>query len=139
VSPIAFVHGKDSYIAVDSTAGGSLASIGVYVDSIEGLPGEQEFADVTALGDEGHKNIPGLENGSFSLSGHWDVTLDAIFGPKRTVTTSFEYGPAGNTGGLVKYSGECWVTSYTVSSPVGDKVAWSASCQIDGQVTRGTF
>ena len=136
---MAFVHGKDSYIALDATGGGALTNYSAYVDSVEGLPGEQEFADVTALGDEGHKNIPGLENGSFSLSGHWDAVLDAVLGPKRTVTTTFEYGPAGNTSGLVKYTGECWITSYTVSSPVGDKVSWSASLQIDGQVTRSTF
>lgn len=135
---MAFIHGKDSYFQIDST-GGTPTDISLYIDSVEGLPGEQEFADVTALGDEGHKNIPGLENGSFSLSGHWDSALDAILGPKRTATATFNFGPAGSTGGLVKYTGECWITSYTVSSGVGDKVSWSASCQVDGQVTRTTF
>jgi hypothetical protein len=138
VSPIAFIHGKDSYIQFDST-GGTPTDISLYVDSVEGLPGELEFADVTALGDEGHKSIPGLENASFSLSGHWDSALDAILGPKRTATATFNYGPAGSTAGLVKYTGECWITSYTVSSPVGDKVSFSASLMVDGQVTRTTF
>lgn len=136
---MARVHGKDSYFAFDATGGGAVTDYSTYTDTVEGLPGEQEFADVTAFGDEGHKNIPGLENGQFTIGGSWDAVLDAVFGPRRTVTSSFEYGPAGNTGGLVKYSGECWITNYTVTSGVGDKVAWSASLQVDGVVTRGTF
>jgi hypothetical protein len=135
---MSFVHGKDSYFAIDNV-GGSVTDISAYTDSVDGLPGEQEFADVTALGDEGHKNIPGLENASFSISGHWDAAVDAILGPRRTATATFNFGPAGNTAGLVKYSGECWITNYTVSSPVADKVSWSASVVVDGQVTRGTF
>ena len=134
-----FVHGKDSYFAFDATGGGSITDYSAYVDSVEGLPGEQEFDDTTVLGDEGHRQIPGLENGSFSVGGPWDATLDAVFGPRRTVTSTFNYGPAGNSNGLVKYSGECWITSYVVSSPVGGKVTWKADCKVDGVVTRGTF
>lgn len=135
---MAFVHGKDSGLKFDNV-GGSLTDISAYVDSVEGLPGEMEFADVTAMGDEGHRFIPGLENASFTVGGNWDTALDAILGPRRTATATFEFGPAGTGSGAVKYSGECWITGYTVSSGVGDKVTWSASIQVDGQVTRGTF
>lgn len=134
-----FVHGKDSYFQFDATGGGSLTDYSAYIDSVEGLPGEQEFDDVTAMGDEGHKNIPGLENGEFSIGGSWDATLDAVFGPRRIVTSSFAYGPAGSTAGLVKYSGECWVKSYSVSSPVAGKVSWQAELKVDGVVARGTY
>lgn len=138
---MAFVHGKDSAFKIDDSGGGSLTDISAYVDSVEGLPGEREFADVTALGDEGHKNIPGLENASFTIGGSWDATLDGYLGTlvDATATASFEYGPAGSSSGKVKYSGECWVTSYTVSSSVADKVSWTANCQVDGTITRGTF
>lgn len=135
---MAFVHGKDSYFAIDNT-NGSVTDISSYVDSVDGLPGEMELADVTAFGDGGHKNIPGLENVSFTVSGSWDATLDAIMGPRRTATASFEYGPAGNGSGSVKYSGECWISNYSVTSEVGDKVSWSADLVVDGTVTRGTF
>lgn len=135
---MAFVHGKGSYFAIDNTSG-SLTSISAYVDSVDGLPGEVEMADVTAFGDGGHRNIPGLENGSFTASGSWDPTVDAILGTRRSATATFEYGPAGNGPGSVRYSGECWITNYTVSSSVGDKVTWSADFQVDGTVTRGTF
>lgn len=138
---MAFVHGKSSHFAIDDAGGGSLTTISSYVDSVEGLPGEREMADVTALGDGGHKNIPGLENASFTVGGSWDSTLDGYMGAlvDATATATFNYGPAGNGSGAVKYSGECWVTSYTVSSPVGDKVSWTANIQVDGTVTRGTF
>lgn len=138
---MAFVHGKDSGVKFDNTAG-TLTDISAYVDSVEGLPGEVELSDVSALGDEGHKNIPGLENASFSISGHWDSAEDAIFGAPsawKTATRTFEYGPAGVGTGAVKYSGECWITNYAVSSSVADKVSWSASLTVDGQVARGTF
>lgn len=138
---MAFVHGKDSAFKLDNTSA-SLTDISQYVDSVDGLPGEVELADVTAFGDEGHKNIPGLENASVSVSGNWDAALDAIFGTTvqwKAATRSFEFGPAGSTTGLVKYSAECWITNFTVSAGVADKVTWSATLQVDGVVTRGTF
>ncbi len=138
---MAFVHGKDSFFRMDNTAG-SPTDISAYVDSVDGLPGDVELADVSALGDEGHRFVPGLENASVSLSGHWDSAEDAIFGAPsawKTATRTFEYGPAGSTAALVKYTGECWITNYAVSSGVGDKVSWSATLQVDGQVTRTTF
>jgi len=135
---MAFVHGKDSYFAIDDV-GGSLTDISSYVDSVDGLPGEIELADVTAFGDGGHKNIPGLENASFTVSGHWEPTVDAIMGPRRSATATFSYGPMGNTTGAIQYTGECWISNYTVTSEVGDKVSWSADITVDGVVTRGTF
>lgn len=137
---MAFVHGKDSYFSLDDTAG-SPTNISTYVSENE-LAQEIEMADVTAFGDEGHKNIPGLENSSFSVSGHWDSTQAGIIGSttqRKTATRSFEYGPAGNGSGAVKYSGEVWISTYSESSPVADKVSWSATLMVDGVVTKGTF
>ena len=138
---MAFVHGKSAVFKIDNAGGGSLTDISTYVDSVEGLPGEREIADVTTLGQTGHKSVPGLVNGTFTIGGPWDATLDAIMGVLQvaTATATFEHGPAGSTTGLVRYTGECWVTSYTVSTPVGDKVSWTASVQVDGDVTRNTF
>lgn len=138
MSPTAFTHGKNSHYSIDAT-GDTLTDISQYTDNVEGLPGEQEFGDVTVYGDEGHKNIPGLENSTHTIGGNWDPSLDAILGVRRTETATFEFGPAGSGSGNVKYSGECWITSYTVSAPVAEKVVWTASIRVDGTVTRGTF
>ena len=40
--------------------------------------------------------------------------------------------------GKIKYTGECILTNYAMSSPVGDVVAYSADLQVSGAVTRGT-
>lgn len=136
-----FVHGKDSGLKLDNVAG-TLTDISAYVDNVGGLPGDVELADVSALGDEGHRFVPGLENAQVSISGHWDSAEDAIFGSPaqwKSATRTFEFGPAGTAVSSVKYSGEAWITNYTVTGAVGDKVSWSATLQVDGQVARGTF
>ena len=62
--------------------------------------------------------------------------LGAVVG--QSATLSFEYSPEGTAGGKVKYTGECILTSYSLSSPVGDVVGYSADLQVSGDVTRGT-
>mgnify|MGYP001587382477 CR=1 FL=1 len=49
---------------------------------------------------------------------------------------AWDYGPEGKTTGDVKYSGNCWVRSYTIVSRVGDVVKARVELQVDG-VTRG--
>lgn len=139
-----FVHGKDAAFKVDDSAG-TLRTLTSYVDNVSGLPGARNLSEVTAFGDGGAKSIPGLQNVSFSVSGHYDSTAttgpDVVLSGLRTATAtaSFEYGPEGGTTGKIKYSGECWLTEYTVDASVSDKVSFSASFQVDGTVTRGTF
>ena len=70
-----------------------------------------------------------------------DPALDAVVGTiaQQKVIRAFEYGPAGNTSGNVKWSGNVLITSYTISSPVGDVVTFNLGLQLTGDVTRGTF
>ncbi|ASU81504.1 hypothetical protein CDO52_00730 [Nocardiopsis gilva YIM 90087] len=143
---MAFKHGKNTVFKIDDSGGGSLTDVSQYIDNVSGLPGEKALAEVTAFGDSGTRNIPGLFNATVEVSGHWDPTAstgpDAIFNAlfeEETSTASFEYGPGGSTTGAVKYSGECWVSNYTITSAVAEKVSFSASIQVDGVVTRGTF
>lgn len=144
MSPIAFTHGKNSVFSVDDS-GGTLRTISQYVDSVSGLPGARNLSEVTAFGDDGVKNIPGLQNVTFSISGHFDSTAttgpNAVLNSLRTTSTtaSFEYGPEGSTTGKVKFSGECWMTNYAVDSSVAEKVSFSAEFQVDGTVTSGTY
>lgn len=138
---MAFTHGKNSAFSIDNAAG-TLTDIGTYCDSVSGLPGAKEFADVTAFGADGHSFIPGLENATFSVSGSFDdatlvTTVDAI--RAKTATSTFEYGPAGSATGKPKYSGECWMTTFTIEGAVADKITWSAEFQVDGVVTLGTY
>lgn len=141
---MAFVHGKNSVFSIDDSAG-TLQELSQYCDTVSGLPGGRDLSEVTAFGDAGVKNIPGLQNVSFSISGHFDSTAstgpNAVLNGLRTAdsTASFEYGPEGSASGKTKFSGECWLTSYTTESSVSDKVSFSAEFQVDGTVTYGTY
>ena len=141
---MAFVHGKNAVFKIDDSVG-TLRTLTSYVEEVKGLPGGRELSEVTAFGDGGAKNIPGLQNVEFSISGHFDSTAttgpNAVLNSLRTATAtaSFEYGPEGGSTGNTKFSGECWLTEYTVDASVKEKVSFEASFQVDGTVTSGTF
>ena len=141
---MAFFDSKVSKFRIDDT-GAVLRDISAYITEVRGLPGPRALNEVTALGDSGARFIPGLEEVTLTLSGMFDNTAtsgpDAVLGPLRTHTSAvdFEYGPKGVATGDVKYSGTCWVLSYELRSRVGNLVEWSASLQVEGTVTRGTF
>lgn len=135
---MAFVHGKDSVFKLDNS-GGALTDISTYVNSVD-FPETVDVAETTTLGDGSKSYIVGLKDATLSISGLWDSTLDGILGAVvgQSATLSFEYSPEGTTGGNVKYTGECILTSYSQSSPVGDVVGFSADMQVSGDVTRAT-
>lgn len=141
---MAFTHGKDAVFSLDDS-GGSLRALSAFVDSVSGLPGTRNLSEVSAFGDEGTKNIPGLQNAQISISGHWDPTAttgpDAVLSSllTATATATFEYGPGGGAAAAIKYTGECWLTDYTTDASVSDKVSFSASLQVDGVVTRTAY
>ena len=135
---MAFTHGKDSVFKLDN-ASGSLTDISSYVNSID-FPETADVAETTVLGDDNKTYIVGLKDATLSLAGLWDSTIDGILGAVigQAATLSFEYSPEGTASGKVKYSGECILTSYAQSSPVGDVVGYSADFQVSAAVTRGT-
>lgn len=130
---MAFTHGSNSYISVDGS------DISAYVDNVD-HGRTVDTAEVSAFGDDEKAFIAGLEDGSFSLSGHWDPSADAdLAGCFDGAVVEVIFGPAGNAGGSVSYTANCIITDYSISAPVGDKVSWSVSLQRTGAVTRGTF
>lgn len=135
---MAFVHGKDSVFKLDNS-GGSLTDISAYVNNVD-FPETVDIAETTVLGKDNKTYIVGLKDATMSLSGLWDSTADAIFGAVlgQSATLSFEYSPEGTGSGAVKYTGECILTNYAISSPVGDVVAYSADLQVSDAVTRGS-
>ena len=137
-------NSKDSVFQITDT-GSTLRNLSAYIDEIDGIPGERELNEVTALGDSGRKNVGGLENVVITLAGHFDSTAttgpDAVLGPLRTDDTAraWDYGPYGTTGGYTKYSGTMKVRIYQIMSRVGEVVRWRAEIAVDGAVTRGTY
>ena len=132
-----FVHGKSTFFSIDDT-GGSVRDISDTLNSVD-FPETIDTAETTAFGATSKSYIVGLRDATISVSGLWDATVDGYFIGTEPATRSFVFGPAGNTSGYVKYSGECILTSYSVSSPVADVDTYSADFQVTANVTRGTF
>lgn len=134
-----FRHGKSAVFKVDNAAG-TLTDISNTLNTVS-FPREAEVLETTSFGSSDRTYIVGFKNGTISIEGSFDATVDthlaAILGQDATV--SFEYGPEGSTSTYTKYTGEAIMTSYETSAGVGDIVSFSAAFQISGAVTRGAY
>ena len=132
-----FAHGKSTDFAIDDT-GGSSRNISNTLTDVS-FPQTIDTAETTAFGSSNKSYIVGLKDTTISVSGIWDATVDGYISGTEPASRSFIYGPAGSTGGNVKYTGEAIMTNYAVSNPVGDVVTFSMDLQVTGAVTRGTY
>jgi hypothetical protein len=132
---MAFKHGSDSTFSVDDSGTTARAITGV--DNVS-FTQNGEPAEITSLGDNSKGFIAGLKDSSLSISGAWDVTSTT---GNDVVLSGIVGGAAGTVsyspdGGTTTYSAEAFCTSYEMSSPVADKVSFSADFQVTGNVTR---
>jgi hypothetical protein len=135
-----FVAARSSSFKLDNAAG-TLTDISAYVDSVSGIANTTDMAETTTFGSTSKTFQGTLRNGdSISVSGKWDATLNTQITALLGLSTSstFDYSPAGTGAGTPKVTGECFVSSYEVSSSVADLVTFSLSLQITGAVTWGT-
>ena len=139
-----FKHGKNAFFALDGTAA-SLVNISDTLNEIS-MPREIETAETTAFGNNDKTYITGLGDATVSLSGMFDATLNTMIAGNianlksgSVSSLTFEYGPAGSASPQPKFTGEALVTSYEVSSPVGDVVTFSLELQVTGGITGSTF
>ena len=132
-----FAHGKSTDFALDDTGGSSRNLSNTLTDF--SFPQTIDTAETTAFGSSNKSYIVGLKDTTISVSGIWDATVDGYISGTEPASRSFIYGPAGSTGGNVKYTGEAIMTNYSVSNPVGDVVTFSIDLQVTGAVTRGTY
>lgn len=138
------VHGKKSYFAIMDSGAVTLRNVGQYCDAID-LNRDVDMADTTTIGMESKTFLPGLDGAEIGLGGKWDSA--ATTGPDPVlagdlagkVLVGFEYGPEGNAAGAVKYSGSCYVSKYTVSTPLEGIVKFSATITVSGAVVRGVY
>lgn len=131
------VHGKNSRLLLaDSLYSGFLRQFETGT--------EIEMADATPFGPEGHKYVPGLEQGTLSMEGMLDNSpavggqndrLNSTLGAQNgSIITS---APAGLGVGEIVTVIEARSTNYALSSPIGDIVSFQASWQSEGQVDQG--
>jgi len=134
-----FVHGKNAQFTLGGT------NLSDTLNEIS-LPREIETAETTTFGTQDKTYITGLSDSTVSLSGMFDATVDGAINTLITnlksgsiASASFAYGPAGSASTKPRFSGSALITSYEVSSPVGDVVTYSLELQVTGPVTGDTF
>ena len=131
---------------IDDTTGTS-HDLSTSITDIQDIPGPRSLIDVTSLTDEGPVYIvgagPNLAPTTVTLTGIFDDDTDAVLGALFTENhpspVEFDYAPAGTSPGSVKYSGQCWVERYEVSSTAGDRVGYTATLRVEGSVVRGVY
>lgn len=102
---------------------------------------EIETSEVTTFGDQDKAYIVGLADGTISTSGLFDSTAgasnDVLTGLIATEDNTFTVLPSGVTAGNPAVIANGQMTSYEVSSPVGDVISISAEVQADGGLLHG--
>lgn len=132
---MAFKHGKDAAISVDSVL------LSAYCDALS-LNAEKDTAETTTFGDDWKEHLAGLRGATLDIGGNYDPTattgpaekLWAVFNADAAVT--FIYYPGGNVSGQKSYTFDGHITAYAESAPVGDKVTFTSSVLVTGAVVQ---
>lgn len=133
---MAFVSAKSAQFTLAGT------DISAYVDTVGGVDNATDMLETTTFGASSKTYIGGLRNGSkITISGKYDsaahTVIAALLGSASS--SAWVYGPAGTTVGNVKFSGNCFVESYEVGAQVANVLTFTASLQVTGAVTVGTY
>ncbi len=137
---MAFKAGTTSafYLA---NAANSLQNLSAYADNL-GLPQSTEQLDVTTFGNSSKAFIPGLQDGdTLSMSGPYDVVIHTHLTTAKNAGSllGFIFGPGGSVASQARTAGSVYVANYQVTTGVGGRVEYSASLQVTGALTNGTF
>ena len=139
---MAFIHGKAGFFSIDD-ATPTVRDISVYISNVD-FTREADNPETTTFTKNDRTFIAGLIGSNFSISGFWDPTvttgpdevLNGILG--SAVSSTFVYGPEGNTAGDITYTGECFESSYNISGSVDGVVEFTADFTITDAITRIT-
>lgn len=137
-----FRHGRNTFFQIQDSVPTS-RDISDVLNEVTYSP-EVDMAETTVFSSAtkpAKSYIAGFTDGTISISGRWDATVDGylsgILGQETLV--GYTYGPEGSATGRVRYTGNVILTSYERSNTVGDTVMFSAELQMTGTQTRGTF
>lgn len=129
-----FTHGKEAVFKIDDSAG-TLRDISDVLNSVS-ISREADTAEVSVLGTDDKAYISGLRDATISIEGMSDVTTEGYLTGVLGVVTDFEFYPAGEGVGQVKYTGTAILTSFESASELGGAVTVSGEFQVTGGVTR---
>lgn len=130
---MAFRHGKYAEIEVNSV------DLSAFCDSAD-LSIDIDTAETSTFGDTWKSHIAGLAGATVELAGNYDPT--ATTGPAAVLMALIGAAafpvvlhPGGDVTGQREHGFNAILTSYSESSPVGDKVTFSAGLLVDGAIT----
>jgi hypothetical protein len=131
-------HGSKAIFKLGTNGVPQTASdLSIYANSV-GITLNRDSSEVSTFGVTSKKYIPGLKDATVPFEGPYDTVSDLHLWDllNNGTIVLFEYYPSGSTTGLPKFSGQCFITSYEVSSDIGDANAVSAEFQVTGDVAR---
>lgn len=123
-----------------STAAGSVSNVSAWADSASSDLSATQL-DVSVFGAQAQAFLNGQTTGQISIGGPLDAPMHTILAGLYSAgsTASFIYGPGGSVASQARLAGSVNVASYNVSTSASGRVEYSASLQITGAVTAGTF
>ena len=137
-----FFHSSISKFHIDDTTGTS-HDISASITRVEGIPGSRTLIDITSLTDDGRTHVIGPHDSTITLTGifddNTDTLLSTLFAENHPSPTGFTYAPAGTSPGSVRYTGQCWVERYNVTSNTRDRVTYTATLKVQGTITRDIY
>jgi hypothetical protein len=129
-----FRHGKQTAVLLNGTDMSPFLNEATTTQEIE-------TAETTTFGIQDKTYIVGLSDGTISTSGLFDGSANAsdavLSGLIATEDNTFTVLPEGVVAGRRSVLANGQMTSYEISSPVGDVVAISAEIQADGGLYHG--
>ncbi len=141
---MAFSHGKVASIKMDNAAG-TLFDLSGISNSVD-RPLSLGTGETTSFQMNDKAYIAGLRDGTISIGGSYDNTLDATIQAAfdavavGTVTSlTIEYGPQGTTAGKPKETFEVIPTNYTKSTAVAGVGTFKLDCQRTGATTYAVY
>jgi hypothetical protein len=130
---MAFRHGRFAEVTVGGTA------LSVYCDTLD-LNIDVDTSDTTTFTKSWKTAIAGLAGGTLDMSGSYDPLVTN--GPSAKLTSLIQAAPfavvvepGGNLSGQQRRSFNAVLANYKESSPVADKVTFSATLMITDTVT----
>jgi len=137
---MAFKAGTTSafYLA---NAANALQNLSPYADNLQ-FPQSVAQLEVSAFGTNAKTFIPGVLAGDqIAMSGPFDVTVHTQLSTLQSAGSlaGFIFGPGGSVAAQARMAGSAYVAAYNVSTTADGRVEYTASLQVSGAVTNGTF
>ena len=139
----AFGNNLDFRITLGTTTAttGTWIDISDWVQSVDGLPGEREMADVTCGGGaNSHQYLAGLENAEISVSCLFDQTTNSAYDVLSgfmddTYRRNFAYYPVGRTTDYPMMHGTCMVKSLILTAKPLEPLSFTCTMVLNSSLT----